>query len=425
MTELALLGGKPALSQPLTAYPSIQDKEINAVMDVMKSGVLSGFFGSPGPKFMGGEQVQALEKEWSALYGAKRSISVNSATSGLHAAIGAIGISPGDEVIVPPVTMSATVIAPLLYGGIPVFADIDPDTFCLDPQKVREQITPKTRAIIVVNLFGNPAPLEELRQIADEHGLKLIEDNAQAPLGRLADRYCGLWGDIGIFSLNYHKHIHSGEGGICVTQDDNLADRMALIRNHGENVALDYGCDDLVNCFGLNLRMTELSAAVARTQLSDIEAHVQYRERIAKRLSAATRHLPGWTVPEEREDTRHNYYMWTVRYDESRTGVPRDVLSKALLAEGFENETGYIEPIYMLPLFQKRIAMGRDGFPFTLTDRQYTKGLCPVAERLYENEIIQFQPPNYSVSDEQIDDLIAAVLKVYDNLDQLKDVKLP
>src|SRR5262249_5209652 len=157
--------------------------------------------------------------------------SINSATSGLMAAMGAAGISPGDEVIMPPFTMSATAMAPLTYGGIPVFVDIEPDTFCLDLDAVRAAIGARTRAVLAVNLFGHPARLHELRALCDEHGLKLIEDNAQAMLAEEHGRYAGTIGHIGVFSLNYHKHIHSGEGGICTTDDERLARRLQQIRN--------------------------------------------------------------------------------------------------------------------------------------------------------------------------------------------------
>src|SRR5262249_8722448 len=158
-----------------------------------------------------------------------------SATSGLVAAMGAVGIEPGDEVIVPPTTMSATAVAPLAYGGKPGFADIEPETFGPDPAAVRAPITPRTKAIVSANLIGHPARLAELAAIAREHGLYLVEDNAQGPLAAEHGRYAGTVGDIGVFSLNYHKHIHTGEGGVCVTNDDELALRLQLIRNHGEN----------------------------------------------------------------------------------------------------------------------------------------------------------------------------------------------
>jgi len=209
----------------------------------------------------------------------KHTVSMNSATSGLFAAMGAVGIGPGDEVIVPPYTMSATAMAPLIYGGIPVFADIEEKTFGLDPAAVRKAVTPRTKAIIAVNLFGHPARLDELLEIAKERHLFLVEDNAQGPLAEDQGRYAGTLGHIGVFSLNYHKHIHTGEGGMCVTQDDDLALRLQLIRNHGENAVGPLETSDLTNLIGFNFRMTEIQAAIGIEQLKSIDEHVGRRER--------------------------------------------------------------------------------------------------------------------------------------------------
>ena len=421
MTKLALLGGKPVIAKPLAPYPSMGEAEEQAVLEVVRSGCLSGFFGSPGQEFLGGPRVRAFEEAWAERYKVKHAVSVNSATSGLIAAIGAIGLSPGDEVIVPPWTMSATVMAPLIYGGIPVFADIEDQTFCIDPDAVAAAVGPKTKAILAVNLFGHPAPLAKLRAIADDNGLSLIEDSAQAPLADEDGRLAGTVGDIGVYSLNFHKHIHAGEGGVCVTDDDGLAMRLRMIRNHGENVTDELAGGDIVNMVGMNLRMTELSAAVGLAQLKDIERHVEARERLAQALSEGTKDLDGWTVPAVRNGCRHNYYVWMVRYDKEKTGIDRNLFSKALAAEGFPHATGYVAPLYRLALFQQRKALGREGFPFTLTDRTYEGALCPITERLYEAEAVLFEPCAYAAGDEVSGKMIEAIRKVHDNRADLKN----
>ena len=398
MSRLALLGGTPVIESDLPRYESLGGAELNAVSEVMKSGCLSGYFGSPGEGFLGGPRVRAFEDAWRQRYSVRHAVAVNSATSGLFAAMGALGIGPGDEVIVPPWTMSATAMAPLLYGGIPVFADIEDETFCIDPAAVRAAITPQTRAIIAVNLFGHPARLTELRAIADEHGLALVEDNAQAPLASEGGRASGTVGDIGIFSLNYHKHIHTGEGGICVTDDDVLARRLQLIRNHGENIVDGSGAEDLSNMIGFNSRMTEISAAIGIEQLRAIDTHVERRESLAEALTEGIGGLAGLTAPKVREGCRHNYYCWVARFDGSALGFGRETFSEALAAEGFPHSTGYVAPLYRLPLFQHRIAIGRDEFPFNLTNRHYRKGLCPVTERLHEKEAVLFEPCAWNVA---------------------------
>ncbi len=422
MSELALLGGKPVLTEPLSPYRSMGQRERAAVIEVMESDCLSGFYGSPGPEFFGGPKVRELEQAWCKTFEVPFSVSVNSATSGLIAAMGAIGISPGDEVIVPPYTMSATAVAPLFYGGIPVFSDIEPDTFCLDPSAVQSALSPTTKAIIAVNLFGHPAQLHRLKKISEDAGIYLIEDNAQAPLASEHGRRCGTIGDIGIYSLNYHKHIHSGEGGMCVTGNEHLAQRLQLIRNHAENAVDWLDIADLNNLIGHNFRMTEVSAAIALTQLFDIEEHVRRREHIAKRLSSETTSLHGLSPPLVRNGCRHNFYCWVLRCEDT-LGVERHIFSQALLAEGFPNTEGYVKPLYYLPVFQKRIALGRNGFPFTLTKRTYSKGMCPTAECMYEQEVLFFEPCAYDVDDETLDLLVKCIHKVHESRDDLAKLK--
>jgi dTDP-4-amino-4,6-dideoxygalactose transaminase len=423
MSKIALLGGAPTIPAPLPPYRSLGDAERRAVVKVIDSGVLSGFYGSPGDEFYGGLKVREFEAMWRESCGSRHAISVNSATSGLIAAMGAIGIGPGDEVIVPATTMSATAVACLFYGGIPVFADIEDETFCINLASVEAAIGPRTRAIIAVNLFGHPARLAELRKLADDRGIYLVEDAAQSPLSFEAGRRAGTIGHIGVFSLNYHKHIHTGEGGFCVTDDDVLAKRLSLIRNHAENSAEWLGIDDATNMVGMNLRMTELGAAVGIEQLRQAETHIGARERVAQALSAAVDGLEGLKAPQVRDGCRHNYYCWVMRYDEKATGVARKTFSAALAAEGFPHFVGYVEPLYRLPLFRKRHAIGREGFPFTLSNRRYWDGMCPVAERLHAADLVLFEPCAWAVDDTTLDLLGQALRRVHDNLPALRELE--
>jgi perosamine synthetase len=425
MTEqLAIAGGPPAVRRPLQPFNSITGAERDAALKFLDTGApLSGFHGSARPTFFGGDEVQAFEKEWCTRFGAAHAISMNSATSGLIAAMGAVGIGPGDEVIVSPYSMSASAIAPVFYGGVPVFADIEADYFCLDYDSVVKALTPATKAIIAVNLFGHPAELARLRKLADERGLYLIEDSAQATLATEHGRPVGTVGHIGVYSLNIHKHIQTGEGGVCVTADPDLAKRLQLIRNHGENVVEWLGMDDIVNLVGFNFRMTELGAAIARVQLSRIEDLVRRVEKIAGRLTEGLGNLKGVSLPAIRPGCTHNYYMWSVRIDAETLGTSREAFSEALAAEGFPNATGYVKPIYWLPMFQKRIAIGREGFPFTLRDRHYPMGLCPVVERMHTKELLQYQPVSWSVDSEQLEMMIDAFRKVHARASSLRTGK--
>lgn len=379
---------------------------------VLRSGSLSGFYGNWGPEFLGGPEVRAFECEWAARFQVPFAISVNSAASGLFAAMGAIGISPGDEVIVPPYTMSATAMAPLIYGGIPVFVDIEPSTFCLDVDQVVRAITPKTKAVLAVNLFGHPAELSLLRKLTRNRGIYLVEDNAQAPLASEDGHYAGTVGDIGVFSLNYHKHIHTGEGGICVTRDPELALRLQAIRNHAENIVEPAPIQDLTNMIGYNYRMTELSAAVGRAQLKRIDRLVFERQELAEALSEGLSGLEGISVPHVRPNCRHVYYVWAARLG-ADLGIRREIFSEALQQAGFPHFNGYVRPLYLLPTFQKRIAVGRAGWPFTLTERQYGQGLCPVTEQMYAKELICFETCAYRLDSKARKALIRSFRSVH------------
>jgi perosamine synthetase len=335
--KLAIFGGQPAFPSALPAFDSIGPEEVEAVSRVMNSGCLSGYYGSWSEEFFGGPTVRLFEAAWTKRFQCKHAVAVNSNTSGLIAAMGAIGVSPGDEVIVPPLTMAATAVSPLFYGGIPVFADLDPVTCCLDPDSVRRCITDKTRAIVVVNLFGHIAHLHELRAIAKEWGIYLIEDNAQAPLGTENGRLAGTIGDIGVFSLNYHKHFHTGEGGVCVTDNDELAMRLSLIRNHAESCAGAAGINDLVNLVGFNMRMTEMCAAIGVEQLKKADVLVGEREHIALRLNEGLAGLDGIIPPVQRSGTRPVYYMYQIRYQPEVVGVSREVFAKGLGSGGLSD----------------------------------------------------------------------------------------
>lgn len=418
MSRLALLGGAPVIAEPLRPYRTIGAEERAAVDRVMASGTLSGFFGSWCDEFSGGPVIREFEAAWAAAFSIKHAVTVNSNTSGLIAAMGAIGLGPGDEVIVPPTTMSATAIAPLFYGGIPVFVDIEADTFCLDLDRTAAAITPRTRAIIAVNLFGQPADLIGLRALADAHGIYLIEDNAQAPFATQAERLTGTIGHIGVFSLNYHKHFHTGEGGVCTTDDDRLADRLRMIRNHAENVSDVLGNSDLANLIGFNFRMTEMSAAVGVAQLTKAPALVNGRRAAAEGLSRQVHGLDGISVPAIREACTHSYYVWAARFDESRLGVSRALFSKALTAEGVPHATGYVRPLYHLPVFRDRIAIGPHGFPFT-TGTQPPYVPCPTAERLYNDEILLIEICGFEFSEADIALVAEAFHKVYEQRGEL------
>jgi dTDP-4-amino-4,6-dideoxygalactose transaminase len=420
---LALLGGTPVRTRPFPAHNPIGAEEKQAVMEVLDSGVLSRFIGAWHKDFYGGSRVQALEQAWAAFVGARHAVSLNSATSGLVAAVGAAGVGPGDEVIVSPYTMSATATAVVAYHGVPVFADISDSTFCLDPDSIRARITPRTKAIIVVHLFGHPADMDAILSIARERGLLVIEDAAQAPGAVYKGRPLGTLGDMTVFSLNYHKHIHTGEGGIVTTDRDDLAERLQLIRNHGESVVGDKGVGDLVNAFGFNLRLTEISAAIGRAQLAKLEPLLEARIENANALSRGIGALPGLRPPVVLPECRHVYYVQPFLFDEATVGVSRDRFVAAVTAELPTSpdrdwpliSAGYAKPLYLLPMYQRRTAFS-GGCPFDCPHyhgtADYRSGLCPVTERV-ETQIIglEFMRPPATIADMR--DVVSAFEKVY------------
>lgn len=425
--KLAIHGGTPVRTRPFPAHRTIGQEEKEAVCRVVDSGVLSKYLGCWHEDFYGGVEVRALEQEWAAYFGAKHAIAVNSCTSGLYCAVGAVGTEPGDEVVVTPYTMSATATAALIYNAIPVFADIEEDCFCLDPKSVESRITPRTRAIMTVDLFGQPYDAAAINALARKHGLYVIEDTAQAPGAMLQGRFAGTLGDIGVYSLNYHKHIHCGEGGVVVTDNDDLADRMRLIRNHAEAVVEAKGVHSLVNMIGFNYRMTELEAAVARCQLKKLPALLEKRLANCAYLNERLASIPAITPPRVRHDARHAFYVHACRFDTGQaSGVSRDAFIAAVKAElscfaGRESEgvklnCGYVKPLYWQPLYQQQIAYGAHGFPFSLnqTAVDYHKGLCPVTERMHLHELFAHELMLPCMEREDLDDVATAFEKVWE-----------
>jgi dTDP-4-amino-4,6-dideoxygalactose transaminase len=420
---LALFGGTPVYTAPFRFNNGIGAEEKAAVMRVLERGELSGFIASSGAPFWGGVEVRALQQAFVDHYRVGHALAFNSATSALHAAVSAIGAGPGDEVIVSPYTMSASSTAILMTGAVPVFADIEADTFGIDPASVEANITPQTRGIMAVNIFGHAARLGPLREIADRHGLYLIEDNAQAPDALYKGRLTGTIGHIGVFSFNRHKVMQSGEGGVLVTDDERLALKAALLRNHGEAVVAEMGVDDIVNTAGLNLRMTEMEAAVAQEQFRKMPAMNAERIRLANRLTAGLSELPGIVPPKVEADCRHVFYMYVMKYDARATGIPRDLFVKAVLAEGAFLRAGYLRPTYLEPLYRRKLCFGANGFPFSASPRNqqlvYGPGLCPTCERLQDGELMLtaiMQPPQTL---DDMDRFVEACAKVLANRDAL------
>jgi dTDP-4-amino-4,6-dideoxygalactose transaminase len=420
--KLALLGGPKTIQSEFKRYNSIGEAELRAATQVIESGVLSQFLGAWHEDFYGGPKVREFERNCEAFFRVKHAVTVNSATSGLIAAVGAIGTEPGDEIIVSPWTMCASAAAILHWNAIPVFADIDPGTFCLDPKSVEANITPYTRAIMAVDIFGHPADMDALLAIAVKHGLKVISDSAQAPSAMYKGKYAGTLADVGCYSLNYHKHIHTGEGGILVTDDDVLAERLRLIRNHAEAVVGDKGEGNLANMLGYNFRLGEIECAIGIEQLKKLDHFVASRQRIADRLSMELQSLPGLRTPVVQPECTHVYYYYPMILEVQALGITRDRIHAALNAEGLPVGNRY-QNLHLLPIFQRKIAYGTRGFPWTSDickrDVDYSKGICPVAEELNDSTFLGFGMCAYDLGEQDVDLIVQAFKRVWASLDQL------
>jgi perosamine synthetase len=425
INNLALNGGGKVINTSFTKYNTIGIEEKSAVLQVLESGELSKFLGEWDPDFFGGTKVQEFERQCEGFFKVKHAIVVNSWTSGLIAAVGAIGIEPGDEVIVSPWTMSASATAILHWNAIPVFADIDEQSFCIDIKSIEDNITPYTKAIMAIDIFGRSADMIGIMKLAKQYNLKVISDTAQAPGAMYHGKYAGTLADIGGYSLNYHKHIHTGEGGVVVTNNDTYADKLRLIRNHAEAVVEAKGDSDLSNMIGYNFRLGEIECAIGIEQIKKLPGLIKRRQQIAERLTNGFKELSGLQTPIVENNCTHVYYVYPMILDIEKLKISKEKIVEALRAEGVQGIGSKYQNIHLLPMYQKKVAYGSNGFPWTAhfskRNIDYKKGICPVAEKLQEKTYIGFGICQYELSDNDVSLIIKSFKKVWNNLDELRD----
>lgn len=404
-------------TKPFPLYNPIGEEERVAVSEVVKTGMLSDYIGRDCEKFLGGKYVREFEKRWADYHKVKHAVSFNTATSAIIAAIGASGILPGDEVVVIAYSMCISATAPLFYDAIPVFADIESDYFCMDPKSLEEKITPRTRAILSVDLFGQSADMEKINGIAKKHNLKVICDSSHVPGCEYKGGFAGTFGDIGVYSLNQHKIIHCGEGGVAVTNDDDMALRLQLIRNHGEAVVGDMKYKNLNNMLGGNFRMPEMEAAISIEQLKKLPTLVRQRRELAEYLTENLSKVEFLTPPQIRADSNHVYYLYPIKYHEDISGVSRERYVKNINELGiplYRLAAGYIKPLYLEPIFAEREKF-KGGYPYNLIPEDerpnYSKGVCPVTERFYDKELIVTSYNYPPLTKKDMDDIIKVFVK--------------
>jgi len=425
MEKLAIFGGKPMLNKKLKNYNSLGKEEEKAVLKVMKSRIISDFLGRAGENFLGGKYVKELEKKFCNYFGIKYAVSFNSASTALQAAVGALGIGPGDEVITSPFTMSATASAILFNNALPVFCDISKNNFCIDPEKIEKLINKKTKAMLVVNLFGSTADYGAMLKIAKKHNLKIIEDNAQSAGAAYGGKFAGTIGDIGIFSFNVHKVIQSGEGGMLVTNNKKYAFRAQLIRNHGEAVLNDLKSKNIYeSILGNNFRMTELQAAIVIQQLKKLKTLNKERILLAQYLTQKLKQFPWLICPQIDKKNTHIYYTFPIRFLSEKIGITRETFALTMESEGFGLGQGYQEPIYLFPAYQKKEIYPHSKFPFVSKEYphqvNYQKGICPTTEYMYEKELVCTNICQLPQTKKDIDLFVKAVGKISENIDKLK-----
>jgi perosamine synthetase len=365
----------------------IDEQDIRAVVDVLRSDWLTT-----------GPAVGALEAAFARVAGTSEAVAVSSGTAALHAAMHALGIGAGDEVIVPAMTFAATANCVVYQGARPVFADVGPDTLLLDPASVRARITPRTRAIIAVDYAGQPCDYDALQEVAAAHDLSLVDDACHALGGAWRGRPVGSLAHLSTFSLHPVKHITAGEGGLITTEDPVLAERMRIFRNHG--ITTDFRKrEDLGSWFyemadlGYNYRLTDIQCALALSQLAKLPGWVARRRMIAASYDRAFRKIEGIQPLSVVNGVTHAYHLYVVRV--TREGWDRGEIFRALRREGIGVNVHYI-PVHLHPFYRTRFNTG--------------PGLCPVAEAAYQD--ILSLPIFPRMEDQDIRDVITAVEKV-------------
>jgi dTDP-4-amino-4,6-dideoxygalactose transaminase len=396
--RLAIFGGTPVRLKPFGQWPVFDEREEAALLEVLKSGVWGGY----------NKKVTEFEEAFARFHQTSFGITAANGTVTLEAALTAAGIGPGDEVIVPPISFISTASAVVRVGAVPVFSDIDEATYNLDPSRLSEAITPRTRALIPVHFAGHPADMDAILRIADKNDLVVIEDAAHAHGASWRGQKVGSFGDLGSFSFQQSKVMTSGEGGILTTNDAALAENVRSFGNHGRRSGR--GWFEHVS-LGTNCRLTAWQAAILGVQLSRLPEQLEKRASNARCLTKQLEELAGISTPKVDERvTCHSYYLYMIRIEVNRfPGVSKEKFVKALAAEGIPCATGYPYPLYRNPLFE--------SYEHKVKDCPVTERMC--AESFWVSHEITLAP------EDDLKDFVAALEKVTEAAEELADVPVP
>jgi len=399
-SELAINGGAPVRTKPFPAWPVWDETDVQALADCLRSSRWG----------IGGGAVEQFEKAFAEFQNAKYCTCLTNGTAAIEVALRAVGVEAGDEIIVPPYTFIATASACLMVNTVPVFVDVEPDTYNLDPTKIEAAITDRTRAIIAVHIAGCPADMDGIIAVAKKHDLKVIEDCAQAHAAEWRGRRVGAIGDVGTFSFQSSKNLNSGEGGACVTDNENLYHRCWSLQNVGRGREGQWYEHPLL---GWNMRLTQFQGAMLLNQLRRVPAQTERRTANANYLTQQLDQFPG--IKPMRVDervTRHAYHLYIFRYHASEFGgLPRAQFIKAMNAEGITCSSGYV------PLYKERAFRNADVYSaaFKLASHavDYDKVSCPVCEKACAEEAVWLYQAWFIGEDHRdMDDIVAAIEKI-------------
>lgn len=365
---------------------SIDEEDINAVVEVLRSDWLTA-----GPK------IAEFEEAFSRYVGAKYAVAVSSGTAALHAAMFALNIGPGDQVIVPSLTFAASANCVVYQKGTPVFVDVEPDTLLIDPQDTERKITPRTKAIIAVDYAGQPCDYDALRDIAERRHLSLVSDACHSLGATYQGRSAGSLADLSAFSFHPVKHITTGEGGIVTTDNEGYAQRLRIFRNHG--IMTDHRQREKENSWfyemvelGYNYRITDFQCALGLTQMKKLPGWLARRREVARQYDAAFAGIKGIKPLSLRSEVGHAYHLYVIRINQAETGMTRGEFFQALRSRGIGVNVHYV-PVHLHPFYQNHFGTSR--------------GQCPVAEAAYE-QILSI-PMYPTMSDEEINIVINTI----------------
>ena len=377
---LAIDGGEPVRKDPLPARQPFGPEEAKEIRQALANQNL--FYAT-------GKKVYAFVNAFKELYGVKHAVPSTSGTAAIHVAVGTINPEPGDEIIVTPISDMGSVAPIVLSGAIPVFADVEPETFNLDPGDVADKITDRTRAIIAVHCWGRPVDLDAILEIARERDIFVIEDCSQSHYIKYKGRLTGTLGDFGTFSFQQSKHITSGDGGLTLVNREEMAPRAEIYVDKGCDWTEDRRYRKQYAFFAPCYRMTELQGAVLCAQVRKLPDVAERRQTLGSRLAKALSGIEGIHPPPAADETYgHGYWSFPVRVVEEELGASRDEFAKAMEAEGVRGGKWLGRPLYLFDSMMEHITFGKSRWPFVCATRskppEYGPGLCPNAEKVMQ-----------------------------------------